>query len=173
MLLKVRKYLIKETLISLYYSFVYPHLDYCNHVWGLARKTHMNTLFLLQKRIIPIIAGVYRRSHTGPIFKELKLLKCNYINTYLIGRLVHRIYNGDISLLQSYVKINKEVHQYGTRQINHHHVPSVKTELDNSALRFHVVVIWNEILNLGMNPVMTEYDFQKITYCNICYNPAV
>ena len=160
-LLKVRRYLMKETLISLYYSFVYPYLIYCNHVWGLACKTHMNTLFLLQKRIIRIIAGVNRRSHTDPIFKELKLLKCNDINTYLIGRLMHRIYNGDITLLQSYFKKNKEVHQYGTRQINHYHVPPVKTELGKSALRFHGVVIWNKILNLGMDPVMTEYEFSK------------
>ena len=160
-LLKVRRYLMKETLISLYYSFVYPYLIYCNHVWGLACKTHMNTLFLLQKRIIRIITGVNRRSHTDPIFKELKLLKCNDINTYLIGRLMHRIYNGDITLLRSYFKKNKEVHQYGTRQINHHHVPPVKTELGKSALHFHGVVIWNKILNLGMDPVMTEYEFSK------------
>ena len=160
-LLKVRRYLMKETLISLYYSFVYPYLIYCNHVWGLACKTHMNTLFLLQKRIIRIITGVNRRSHTDPIFKELKLLKCNDINTYLIGRLMHRIYNGDITLLRSYFKKNKEVHQYGTRQINHYHVPPVKTELGKSALRFHGVVIWNKILNLGMDPVMTEYEFSK------------
>ena len=110
-ILKARKYLMKETLISLYYSFVYPYLIYCNHVWGgggggLACKTYMNTLFLLQKRIIRIIAGVNRRSHTDPIFKGLKLLKCNDINSYLIGRLMHRIYDGDIILLQSYFKKN-------------------------------------------------------------------
>ena len=48
-LLKVSIYLMKETLISLYYSFVYPwlyirdfvYLIYCNHVWGLACKTHI------------------------------------------------------------------------------------------------------------------------------------
>ena len=160
-ILKARKYLMKETLISLYYFFVYPYLIHCNHVWGLACKTYMNTLFLLQKRIIRIIAGVNRRYHTDPIFKELKLLKCNDINTYLIGRLMHRIYNGDIILLQSYFKKNKEIHRYGTRQIDHYHVPSIRTELDKSALRFHGVFIWNKILNLGMDPVMTEYKFSK------------
>ena len=87
-ILKARKNLMKETLISLYYSFVYPYLIYCNHVLGLACKTYMNTLFLLQKRMIKIAAGVNRRSHTDPLFKELKLLKCNDINTHLIGRLM-------------------------------------------------------------------------------------
>ena len=90
--LKARKYLMKGTLISLYYSFVYPYLICCNHVWGLACETYMNTLFLLQKRIIRIIAGV-NRSHIDPIFKQVKLLKCNDINAYIIGRLMLRIYN--------------------------------------------------------------------------------
>ena len=76
-ILKARKYLMKDSLVTLYYSFVYPYLIYCNHVWGLACKTYMKTLVLLQKRIIRIIAGVSRRSHTDPIFNELKLLKCN------------------------------------------------------------------------------------------------
>ena len=148
-------------LISLNCSYVYPYLIYRNHVWGLACKTYMNKLFLLQKGIIWIIAGVNRRPHTDPIFKDLKLLKCNDINTYLIGRLMHRIYKGDIILVQSYFKKNKEIHRYVTRQINHYHVPSVRTELGKSALHCHGVFIWNTILNLGMDPVMTEYEFSK------------
>ena len=146
---------------QLAYSFVYPYLIYCNHVWGLACKTHMNTSFLLQKTIIRIISGVNRSSHTGPIFKELKSLKCYEIHTYLIGRFMPRIYNGDITLLQSYLKKNKEVHHYGTRQINHCYVLPVKIELGKSALRLHGVVIWNKTLNLGMDPAMTEYEFSK------------
>ena len=31
----VRKYLNKNTLLDLYYSFIYPYLTYCNQVWGL------------------------------------------------------------------------------------------------------------------------------------------
>ena len=160
-ILKAKKYLMKEILISLYYSFVYPYLIYCSHVWGLACKTYMITLFLLQKRIIRIIAGVNRRSHTDPIFKKLISLKCNDIHTYLIGRLMHRIYNGDIVLLQSYLKKNKEIHRYGTRQINHYYTPSVRTECGTSALRFHGVFIWNKILSLGMDPVKLNMNFSK------------
>ena len=161
-ILKARKYLMKDSLVTLYYSFVYPYLIYCNHVWGLACKTYMKTLVLLQKRIIRIIAGVSRRSHTDPIFNELKLLKCNDINRYLIGRLMHRIYIGNITLLRSYFKKNKDIHQYSTRQTNHYHVPCVKTELGKSALRYHGVLFWNKILNLGMDPEISEYEFSKL-----------
>ena len=78
-----RKYLVEETLISFYYSFVYPDLIYCNHVWGFVCKTQIDTLILLQKRIQRVIAGVNRRSHTEPIVKKLKLLTCHLIHSVI------------------------------------------------------------------------------------------
>ena len=76
---KVRKYLNSDTLISLYYSFIYPYLIYSNHVWGNTCKTIMNSLVLLQKKIIRIICGVRPREHTDPLFKRLKFLNCEDI----------------------------------------------------------------------------------------------
>ena len=65
---KVRKYLNKSTLLELYYSFIYPYLTYCNQVWGLSCKSHMDALVKLQKRAIRIISGVHPRTHTDPLF---------------------------------------------------------------------------------------------------------
>ena len=98
---KVRKYLNKNTLLDLYYSFIYPYLTYCNQVWGLSCQSYMNALVKLQKRAIRIISGVHPRTHTDPLFTELKLLKCDEINKYLVGRLMYRIYNEDITLFDS------------------------------------------------------------------------
>ena len=33
-IIKARNYLNKKGLITLYYSFVYPYLSCCNHIWG-------------------------------------------------------------------------------------------------------------------------------------------
>ena len=87
--MKARKYLMKETLISLHYFFVYPYLIYLNYVCGVTCETYRNVFFFfLQKIITRIIAGVNRRAHTGPIFKELELLKYYDIKKYRIGRLM-------------------------------------------------------------------------------------
>ena len=59
------------------------------------------TFFLLQVRMTRIIVGVRRRSHVDPIFSELKSLKRNDIDIYLIDRLVYRIFNEHITLFQS------------------------------------------------------------------------
>ena len=82
MVSKLQKYLNKGTLRELYYSLLYPYLTYCNHVWGLAWKTYMNTLVRLQKRAVRMIPCIHPRKHTDPLFTALKLPKCNEINKF-------------------------------------------------------------------------------------------
>ena len=38
MIIKARQYLNKQGLLSIYYSFIYPFLTYCNHIWGSTYK---------------------------------------------------------------------------------------------------------------------------------------
>ena len=79
-IIKARKCLPKQSLITLYYSFIYPYLTYCNQVWGNACASHLNKLIILQKRAVRIIAGVNPREHTDPLFIKLKILKLSEIN---------------------------------------------------------------------------------------------
>ena len=50
---KIRKYVVWQTLIDLYYSLVFPYLIYCNEVWGHANNIYTDSLVKLQKKIIP------------------------------------------------------------------------------------------------------------------------
>ena len=65
-IIKARKWLNQDSLLSLYYSFIYLYFIYCNHVWGTTYKTYIEPLTVLQKKIIRIIAGVKPRTSTGP-----------------------------------------------------------------------------------------------------------
>ena len=48
MLVKAKRYLEKEALIALYYSFVYPYLTYCNHIWDATYVSNFMKLIKLQ-----------------------------------------------------------------------------------------------------------------------------
>ena len=52
---KVRQCLTRESLKLLYNSLIYPHLIYCNTVWGSARNSHIASLINIQKKIIRIL----------------------------------------------------------------------------------------------------------------------
>ena len=72
------------TLLSLYYSLIYPYIIYCNEVWGGTSGCHLNRLIVLQKRAVRIITGADYLAHTAPLFAKTKILKINDVHTYLL-----------------------------------------------------------------------------------------
>ena len=68
---KAKKLLNADALLTLYYSFLYPYLCYCNHVWGSTYVSNLQKLIVLQKKIIRMISGCRFRDHTDPLFKNL------------------------------------------------------------------------------------------------------
>ena len=134
-------------MLSLYYYFIYPYLTYCNLVWGTSCKSHLERLKILQKKAIRIIAGVKPREHTDSLFKELRLLKLNEINTFLTARFMFKVNNGSIlEIFQELFVMNRNIHPYVTRQSSFYHLPIVHTELAKRNIRFHGVKIWNELM---------------------------
>ena len=71
---KCKRYLQESTLVTLYYSFVYPCFNYCNCIWGNTCKSYLEPLIKLHKGAIRIICSVDRRAHTEPLFRRLGML---------------------------------------------------------------------------------------------------
>ena len=49
---KIRPYLNQYSLRTLYNTLVLPYLCYCTLVWGDKNKTNLESLFILQKKVI-------------------------------------------------------------------------------------------------------------------------
>ena len=75
LLKKARQYLPKDTLRSLYFTFVYPYLTYCIHVWGKTFPTYLDPIVKAHKRIIRIITHTSYKEHTQPLFKHTGIQK--------------------------------------------------------------------------------------------------
>ena len=69
------KFVYPETvLLILYHTLVVPHLTYCILPWGsLLSDNHR--IHVLQNKGLRIVAGGGYLSHTGPICKQMQLLK--------------------------------------------------------------------------------------------------
>ena len=72
---RCRKILSNDTLVTLYFSLIYPHLYYCCIVWAGACATAINKLEVLQNRAVRLITRSPFRSSACPLFKQLHLLK--------------------------------------------------------------------------------------------------
>ena len=53
-LIKARSCLNRETLVSLYYTVIYPYLTNCNSVWVYSFLYNLNRLHLLQKKLLEL-----------------------------------------------------------------------------------------------------------------------
>ena len=109
-LLKARKKLDTQTIISLYYSFTYPYLIYCNQVWGKTYSTHLQPLHLLHKKVIRIITDSAYLAHTEALMKKIMILNLTSINIYTRSILLYNYVEGNLpSNLNQYYTFKSEI----------------------------------------------------------------
>ena len=81
-LCQARKIFNYNTLLTLYYSFIFPYLLYCIEIWGSTNITLFQSVFKLQKRAVRIIVSANFKAHTDPIFQHLEILPLKKINHF-------------------------------------------------------------------------------------------
>ena len=156
MTIKAREYLNKQGLLSLYYSFIYPYLTYCNHIWGSTYISRLRRLITLQNKALKIIAHARFRASCDPIYQKLNIMKLENINTYLIGHFMHCVFiQKPPEPLRSLFK-NSEYHSYNTRSVKHYHIPPVKLDLSKTGIKCRGAIIWNLIVQTGINLNVSE-----------------
>ena len=74
LLQKIRYYVPKSTLKSLYYSYIYPYINYNLLNWSCTPKTNLDCVRVSVKKVIRTITIKERQEHTIPLFKELEIL---------------------------------------------------------------------------------------------------
>ena len=143
-LCKARKYLPQKTLITLYYSFIYPYLNYCLEVWGKCTKTIFSKIFILQKRAIRIINNSPWRAHSSPIFHRLGILPLFKIYTYKIGILMYRYEKHTLPpIFDTIFKKTNQVHAHNTRRT--FHVPLIINSKRQNTIIYQGPIIGNHI----------------------------
>ena len=79
-LIKSRKIFNMDTLLTLYYSFIYPYLNYCVHLWGPTYASYINKVFLLQKKkqskLFTVLTEGPTVNHCIAHFMSFPLVKC-------------------------------------------------------------------------------------------------
>ena len=80
---RVRDLLPKPCIFSLYYSFVYSQIHYCNLIWGTTYDCHLEPLRVLQKRVLRIMHNQNYLAHTNHLFYSSGILKIPEINFFV------------------------------------------------------------------------------------------
>ena len=87
---RIKQFINKETLRTLYFSFVYSYLYYCIEVWGNARDCYRDTIVKLQKRTMRIISCPLLLAHSEPLFIHLKILQFKKLYLYTVAVFMYK-----------------------------------------------------------------------------------
>ena len=149
----------KETLLILYYSFIYPYLTYCNTVWGNTCQSYLNQLVKLQKRAVRIICNKPKLAHSLPLLQELRIFNLKEIFIYSV-QLFSFKFNTRVlpSIFESFYTFNHSVHHHNTRQHNGFHTTKTRTVHGSKIIRHAGVRINNYFIKYMHN------DCSLITY---------
>ena len=72
-------YLSSQTLMTLYYSLVYPFLTYCNVAWS--------------STLVRLITKAHYLANTAPLFSQLKVLEIFGINSFSVATFMYSYHN--------------------------------------------------------------------------------
>ena len=110
---KLRHYAPIETCLQVYYAIFYSHLTYGCNIWGLTTEENLRKVEILQKKCIRIITFSEFRSHTNPLFTNLKLLKVREIIKTQQLKLGYEFLNSTLPTdLQNIFTLSSNVHNY-------------------------------------------------------------
>ena len=144
---KLKYKLPRQCLLSLYYSLIYPHLNYCIVMWGSAAKSVLSKLVVLQKRAVRLIENAPYLSHSDPIFKKLSILKLNSIYKLSCLLFMYKIKNNQIpNVCNNLVLFNSTSESiYSLRTIDNFVVPNHRTTLRSRSIKIQGPKIWKTI----------------------------
>ena len=149
-IIKARKYFNRETLLNLYNTLILPFISYCIHIWGTAANIHSNKIHILQKKIVRIICGVPPRTHSQPLFDQLKIMTIHQIYRYYVGVFMYKLYHKLIPPIFYMFKLTTDVHSYPTRQKNSYYTQFVPTVRSQKTIKITGTNLWN-ILRKKLN----------------------
>lgn len=170
---RLKNFLPKKSLLTLYNALVLPHLNYSLLVWGNTQSTLLNSLFKLQKRVIRNINQTHYISHTAPLFIDSNTLTLYDLYKYQLGIFMYKFHHGLLPpAFNNFYTCNSSYHTYNTRSMNMLHHPYSRTSLNHSQIRSTGVPFWNSLNHaIKISPTLNTFK-QKLKQYLLHSNPS-
>ena len=113
LLYRTKLFLDKNSLLTLYYSYIHTYLNYANLSWGSTNRTNLKKLLSQQKHAVRIINNKTHFDHTNELFKSQKILNIYKLNILSVAVFMYQIRNKTAPLTFS-GSFEKICHGYST-----------------------------------------------------------
>jgi len=116
LLAKLRHYIPRETLFSLYWALVHPYLNYGLVAWGQASKSSLNKILVIQKRALRLIFFSNYNDSAIPLLIKSQIPPLNIMYFSSLANLMHNVVNkhAPFNLSHLFTSVRHQ-HNYSTR----------------------------------------------------------
>jgi hypothetical protein len=142
---KLRHYVDLLTLKHVYYSLVYPYLQYGISVWGNTYKTRLSRLNKLNSKAIRIMTFSHFQAHAPPLFRDLHILQLSDIKNLYLALFMYNYVNKKLpQAFNDYA--TSDMHNYNTRHAskNLFVLPS-STNYGKFSVKLKGITTWNNL----------------------------
>ena len=93
MIAKLRHFVPRNILLHIYQSLIHPYISYGLTAWGMASKSALNRILILQKGCLRFISFSERRAHAIPLFLDTSVLPVHFLYYEAVCCLMHDVSN--------------------------------------------------------------------------------
>ena len=135
---------------QLYYTLIYPYLNYGLASWGAAYKTRLNKVCTKQNICIRSIFFAHGREHVNPYYNLLGILKSENIYRIKVSLFTHKLKNYKSNTPTVPLNIltpASEIHSFNTRYAANQNFfkPSVRSNYGVSTVKFSATKVWESV----------------------------
>ena len=147
---KLRHYIDLKTIKQIYYTMIYPYLNYGLMSWGNTYKTKLSKTTANQNRCIRNIFFANQRESATPLYQLLGILKLDNIFKLKMSIFAFQILNNKSKMpavFHDVITQASDVHQYNTRYSANKnlHRPFVRTNYGQHTFKYMITKIWENI----------------------------
>ena len=142
---RCRKILSNDTLVTLYFSLIYPYLYYCCIVWAGASATALHKLEVLQNRAVRLVTRSQFRASASPLFKQLHLLKIQDIRKIQIYLFMYKCKNALLPASCMHYCITHVHNPYNMRSNHDFVTPLYRTNIREQSISVLGPKVWESL----------------------------
>ena len=134
----------KNVLRMIYMSLIFSHINYCNLIWGSAKKTILEPLFKLQKKAVRLVNNSQYLDHSDPIFNSLKILTVHKVFKLNCLIFIYKCLKKDKfpDFKNRFIK-NSDFYSYSMRNNHLYRIPWERLDVCRNSYFVQGLTLWN------------------------------
>ena len=145
-LYRLKQFIPKQILLTLYNTMILPYITYCNIVWGHCAIYLTNRILILQKRAVRIISNSHPLTKTTPLFHKYSILRVTEICEIQTANFMFLFFKGNLpNTFSDILSYDSPAYRCNTRSSTNLRLPLMKYNFSHTTIKYTGPKCWNHI----------------------------